>query len=42
MMAQALEPLPMSENVRNGLLLVLALLLIALVAWYFSGPSPEL
>ena len=32
----------MSENVRNWLLLILALLLAALAAWYFNGPSPEL
>ncbi len=42
MMAQAREPPPMSENVRNWLLLALALLLIALAAWHFGGPSPEL
>lgn len=42
MMAQARKLLPMSESLRNWLFLVLALLLVALAAWTFSGPSPEL
>jgi len=36
------KPRPMSENTRILLLILLGLLLVALAAWYFDQPSPQM